>query len=527
MRSNTPFSRRRAVVTTLGAASLFAASCSPGQISEGVAPEVNNDVFQILQRDLGQSAADVQERLVAEDAAAKLAPSLSAQVGAPFAGAWMSDDGKQLLVGVTDASQVDAVRALGAEPVQVARSLAQLEAVKARLDDSAVGATVDPSIHAWYVDVKTNRVVVVAADPGAAAVAQFVDRVGAERAAVEVVQRSEAPRPLYDLRGGDEYILGGNTLCSVGFSVNGGFVTAGHCGKVGTTTQGSNWVAQGTVAGSKFPGNDWAYVTINSSWNNLPQVGDHNGGAVAVKGSSVATIGSSVCRSGRTTGWHCGSIQAYNVTVNYPQGAVNGLTQTNVCAEGGDSGGSFISGNNAQGVTSGGSGNCTSGGQTFFQPIGPILSTFGLTLKTDGGGSGGAVKIVGKQSGRCLDVNAAGNADGTKIQLYDCNGTAAQAFQLKDLGNGQYNLVNTNSNKCVDVSGSGTADGTLIQLWTCNGTNAQKFYFTDMGGGNYRIANVNSNKCADASGANTGNGTQILQWGCHTGDNQQWALFNN
>ena len=213
------------------------------------------------------------------------------------------------------------------------------------------------------------------------------------------------------------------------------------------------------------------------------------------------------------------------MTVNYPQGAVFGLTQTNACAEGGDSGGSFISGIQAQGVTSGGSGNCSSGGQTFFQPIAPILSKYGLSLKTDGGGGQGAIKLVSKQSGKCFDVNAAGTADGTQIQLWDCNGTGAQAFLLKDVGNGQYNLVNTNSNKCVDVSGSGTADGTKIQIWTCNGTNAQRFYFTDMGSGNYRLANVNSNKCADVAGAGTANGTVIHQWGCHNGDNQRWALF--
>jgi hypothetical protein len=51
-------------------------------------------------------------------------------------------------------------------------------------------------------------------------------------------------------------------------------------------------------------------------------------------------------------------------------------------SEPGDSGGSFISGDQAQGVTSGGSGDCSSGGTTFFQPVNEILSTFGLTLVT-------------------------------------------------------------------------------------------------------------------------------------------------
>nr|WP_308167771.1 trypsin-like serine protease [Catellatospora tritici] len=55
-----------------------------------------------------------------------------------------------------------------------------------------------------------------------------------------------------------------------------------------------------------------------------------------------------------------------------------------MCAEPGDSGGSLIAGSQAQGVTSGGSGNCTSGGTTYFQPVNEILQAFSLTLMTSG-----------------------------------------------------------------------------------------------------------------------------------------------
>ncbi|MFC7643765.1 trypsin-like serine protease [Streptosporangium lutulentum] len=63
---------------------------------------------------------------------------------------------------------------------------------------------------------------------------------------------------------------------------------------------------------------------------------------------------------------------------------MTGLIRTSVCAEPGDSGGSLVSGSQAQGVTSGGSGNCTSGGTTYFQPINEILQAYGLTLVTGG-----------------------------------------------------------------------------------------------------------------------------------------------
>jgi hypothetical protein len=86
-------------------------------------------------------------------------------------------------------------------------------------------------------------------------------------------------------------------------------------------------------------------------------------------GNTEASVGSEICRSGSTTGWECGEIEATDETVQYPEGTVHGLTRTSACAEPGDSGGSWLAGTEAQGVTSGGSGNCSIGGTTFFQPL--------------------------------------------------------------------------------------------------------------------------------------------------------------
>jgi streptogrisin C len=164
--------------------------------------------------------------------------------------------------------------------------------------------------------------------------------------------------------------------------VVGGFVTAGHCGTPGAATAGYNGAAQGTFQASSFPGDDMAWVATNASGTPQPWVNQYNGYAAVVGGSTAAPPGSAICRSGSTTGWHCGTVQATGSTVNYPQGTVFGLTMTNACAEPGDSGGSWLSGNQAQGVTSGGSGTCTSGGTTYFQPVNEILSAYGLTLVT-------------------------------------------------------------------------------------------------------------------------------------------------
>ena len=233
----------------------------------------------------------------------------------------------------------------------------------------------------WHVDVYTSTVTVLARDVAAAEA--YVASAGVAGPAVRVVASTETPRPLIDVIGGNAYFIGGGR-CSVGFSVNGGFVTAGHCGSTGQgTTQPS-----GTFRGSSFPGNDYAWVQVAAGNTPRGLVNNYSGGTVTVAGSTEAAVGASVCRSGSTTGWRCGTIQAKNSSVTYPQGTVSGLTRTNVCAEPGDSGGSWMSGSQAQGVTSGGSGNCSSGGTTYFQPVNEILSAYGLTLVTGGGGPG-------------------------------------------------------------------------------------------------------------------------------------------
>ncbi|MFD1049850.1 S1 family peptidase, partial [Kibdelosporangium lantanae] len=167
---------------------------------------------------------------------------------------------------------------------------------------------------------------------------------------------------------------------SIGFTVTTGFVSAGHCGTPGSVATDGSGALLGYFQASTFPGNDYSYVGAASGTNLYGYVYGYDGYYYYVHGSSEMPEGSSICRSGSTTGMYCGTVQAKNQTVNYQEGVVYGLTQTDVCAEPGDSGGSWLSANQAQGVTSGGSGNCTSGGTTFFQPVNPILSAYGLSL---------------------------------------------------------------------------------------------------------------------------------------------------
>ncbi|WP_041792320.1 ricin-type beta-trefoil lectin domain protein [Stigmatella aurantiaca] len=475
------------------------------------AQEVSPEMLSAMQRDLGLTEAQIHRRLAFEAMAARLETRLSQELGTRFGGAWLNEDGSQLIVGITDEASATLVRLAGAEPHRVARSKAQLDRVMEELDRNAAHA--GPTIHTWYVDLPTNSVVVTADDSGMSTfrAESFIARSsGAKDGTIRLVRSTEAPRPLYDTRGGDAYYPG-NARCSIGFPVNGGFVTAGHCGGVGTNTSGSNGVAQGTVRGSSFPTNDYGWVQTNGSWVSQPWVNNYAGGVDIVAGSNEAGVGASICRSGSTTGKRCGSIQAKNITVNYSNGPVYGLTQTNVCAEPGDSGGSWLSGNQAQGVTSGGSGNCTSGGTTFFQPINPILSTYGLSLTTNGGGGGGAKSFVSRLNGKCIDVPNSNFSDGVQVQMWDCNGTNAQKFTF----DGRKLRI---ADKCLDVAGASTANGTPIQIANCNTNAAQDFTLSGAGD----LVSYLANKCVDIVDHNPNSGAKLIIFECRGTANQKW-----
>jgi len=116
--------------------------------------------------------------------------------------------------------------------------------------------------------------------------------------------------------------------------------------------------------------------------------------------------------------------------------------------------------------------------------------------------------------GKCVDVAGAGTADGTAVQLYDCNGTDAQNWTVGSTG------TLTALGKCMDVTGAGTADGTEVQLYTCNGTGSQIW----QPGPNGSLVNPQSGKCLDATGPSSANGTRLQIWSCTGAANQSWTL---
>jgi beta-glucanase (GH16 family) len=135
-----------------------------------------------------------------------------------------------------------------------------------------------------------------------------------------------------------------------------------------------------------------------------------------------------------------------------------------------------------------------------------------VRVTNDGtGGGGGRITGIG---GKCVDVAGANPANGTAVQLYDCNGSAAQQWAIGT--DGTIRALG----KCLDVSGGSTTDGAVVQLYDCNGTGAQRWRVEAA----RDIVNVGANKCLDASGNSSANGTRLNIWTCTGAANQKWTV---
>ena len=341
------------------------------------------EILAALKRDLGLDTKQATARVARERWAAGVIEQLRTETKDSFAGAWIVD-GYTLKVGVTDQAIASKVTAAGATPVIMANSLAKLAEAKAALDRMGSQArSANSGIAAYYVDVTTNKLVLEAVSGSFAHAKTMAKKVGlVENDEFEVRIVEKMPTTFATVQGGDAYYIDNVARCSVGFSVTSGFVSAGHCGTAGSSATTDSGESLGTFEASVFPGDaDMSYISTDGA-TLTGQINGYGSSSIPVSGSDVAASGSSICRSGSTTGVHCGTVRSFDATVNYAEGSVTGLTETDVCAEPGDSGGSFYSGDQAQGVTSGGSGDCSSGGITYFQPVNEILETYGLTLLT-------------------------------------------------------------------------------------------------------------------------------------------------
>ena len=297
---------------------------------------------------------------------------LARTLGTRIAGSYLSDG--KLVVNVTDEATAAQVRASGATPKFVARSGVQLAAAEASLAKApAVVGT------AFATDPVSNQVVLTVY--GQAKGAGLDALLATAKAAGSAVRVERVATPLGKLiSGGDAIYDPSGGRCSLGFNVRSGttyyFLTAGHCTNISSTWRDAAGVTLGTRTGSSFPGNDYGIVRYASTYTNRPgTVGSQD-----IASAATPAVGAAVTRRGSTTGIHSGTVTQLNATVRYAEGSVSGLIRTTVCAQPGDSGGPLYRGTVGYGLTSGGSGNCSTGGTTYFQPVTEALSVYGVSV---------------------------------------------------------------------------------------------------------------------------------------------------
>lgn len=245
----------------------------------------------------------------------------------------------------------------------------ELAAVHAAVDAADVDGV------AWYTDQSLGKVVAtVDATVTAAERERVRDAAGSDPDAL-TVRRTEGTFRL--LLGSGDAIHGSGTHCSVGFNVHNstarGLLTAGHCGDQADTwyVDQDETLLVGPTVDSRYPDNDHALVRYDNT--SLKHPGGYTAGD--------ASVGRHVTRDGAASGTHTGTVTALDVSVKYEGGdTMHGMIETDVCAEPGDSGGALYDGSTALGITSGGSGDCSSGGYSFYQPVKEALHTHDVEL---------------------------------------------------------------------------------------------------------------------------------------------------
>jgi hypothetical protein len=291
-----------------------------------------------------------------------VAESVEAQLGSDsgVVGSYYNDAG-ELVVAVSDLTTAELVRQVGAIPRLVQFTAGQLNAVQDKLNRLAASSSAG-KVRSWYVDPVSGTVVVTVPRGAHDLITdRFLSRAKANGDRVTVRRVSGTVTTTADdfsLRGGLQVDKNTGYVCSLGFNARTTkgtriFLTAGHC-TAGKPSFSRNGYILGNTRTSSFPGNDFGTVGVIEGWDQQGYVEGWGAGNIAVRGIADATVGSTLCKSGKSTGWTCGKIVARNVTVNYGSNkVVRGLFQHTACVEAGDSGGANMTGNYAQGITSG------------------------------------------------------------------------------------------------------------------------------------------------------------------------------
>lgn len=132
--------------------------------------------------------------------------------------------------------------------------------------------------------------------------------------------------------------------------------------------------------------------------------------------------------------------------------------------------------------------------------------------------------IHSRATDKCVDVERSSTEDGANIHQWSCNASAAQIWDVVDVGRNEIAFVAQASNKVMDVQGGDRRSGADVRQYSWTGAPSQRWRMENAERGFSIIVNVGSGKCLDLDAARGIDGAEIMQFDCHGGVNQQWRV---
>ena len=428
-------------------------------------PEFNQDMLDAVVELYGISEYQAVDRLAKESAAALTLKHVKGLSLKSYAGSWFDGSSLRLQVAITAPEDAVYLKSLDVDVVYVKYSLIDLQnELSAATNQLSIIQNSDIAFVSSYIDYKSNKVVLGVKQPYINSIRAELD-VGESSDAVEVTEDNDiAVLSTSNVRGADGTINEDwqslppliTWPCSIGVSIEDGYVTAGHCGEIDHTFTDVNGTSLSVMQDSTWfygnPSTDSAYAETVFGWIPTPKINGYSDGEFSVSaewaGMLEFAIGSTVCRYGQTSGGpHCGTIDQKNYTQSFGGHYVTGLTRlSGSCSDDGDSGGPHVAGTGQiQGTNTGvidyvGFEDCPDQAKyVFYFPIKDTLDEFDVTMLTSHGNSAPSITSVscpnmaisGQGLYQCL-VKKVDSQGEVGIQWTTSTGASSTGFWVSD-----------------------------------------------------------------------------------------------